>query len=106
MRKAMLVMNSVLGSLVLTAVIAVAGLLYLMFSTGKGSVHREGLFGALFFDTRDLPGGKVGVNMGVANPTALIVIFLVLCVLLALTQIAFRNLKHYRAALIKERSNI
>jgi hypothetical protein len=44
--------------------------------------------------------------MGVANPTGLIIIFLFLVVVLTFAQIAYRQLKQYRARLIKERSNI
>lgn len=90
----------------LTAVTATVGLLFLMFSTGKGSVHREGLFGSLFFETHEAPGGAVNVGMGVANPTALIVIFLIFCIILALSQVTYRVLKQHRAELIKERASV
>ncbi|MFE7860138.1 hypothetical protein [Streptomyces sp. NPDC057403] len=74
-----------------------------MFSTdGDKSVHREALFGSLFFETREKAGGATGVTMGVANPTALIILFLVFAVLLTTTQITYRGLKQRREQLIKE----
>jgi hypothetical protein len=76
-----------------------------MFSTGKESVHKEGLFGSLFFETREAPGGVTEVDMGVASPTGLVIIFLLLVVVLAMIQIVYRNLNQYRANLIKERSD-
>jgi hypothetical protein len=80
-------------------------LLYLMFSTGRESVHREGLFGSVFFETTQVRPGVTGATMGVANPTGLIVIFLMYVAFLTLTQVTYRGLKTYRARLIKERSN-
>ncbi|WP_055495331.1 hypothetical protein [Streptomyces sp. TP-A0356] len=84
-------------------VTVVATLLYLMFSTDSDhSVHREALFGSLFFDQKEKAGGAIGVTMGVANPTALIVMFLVFAVVLTFTQITYRGLKQRREQLIKE----
>jgi hypothetical protein len=106
MRKALLVVNSVVGSALLTAATTVGTLLYLMFTTGKESVHREGLFGSLFFETREAPGGVTQASMGVANPTALVIVFLLFFVVLALTQVSYRELKQYRGQLIEEKSDI
>lgn len=83
----------------------VATLLYLMFSTdGDGTVHREALFGSLFFESREKAGGATGVSMGVENPTALIVLFLVLVVVLTMVQFTYRGLKQRREHLIREMS--
>jgi len=105
MRKALLVVNSVAGAAILTLVTAVATLLYLMFSTGAETVHKEGLFGSLFFETTPLPDGGTGVNMGVAHPAGLIIVFLLFAGFLVLVQFCYRLLKNYRAQLIKERSH-
>jgi hypothetical protein len=86
-------------------VTAVATLLYLMFSTGAETVHKEGLFGSLFFETTPLPDGGTGVNMGVAHPAGLIIVFLLFAAFLVLVQFCYRLLKNYRAQLIKERSH-
>ena len=84
---------------------AAATLLYLMFSTGEETVHREGLFGSLFFETQQVRPGVTGATMGVADPTALVIIFVLFTVILLLAQIAYRELKQYRAHLIEERVN-
>lgn len=89
----------------LTLVTAVGTLLYLMFSTGEETVRREGLFGSLFFETKEVGDGVTGATMGVANPTALIVIFVLFAVILGFAQTTFRGLKQYRAELIEERAN-
>jgi hypothetical protein len=44
--------------------------------------------------------------MGVANPTALVIVFLLFFVVLALTQVSYRELKQYRGQLIEEKSDI
>ncbi|MER5934938.1 hypothetical protein [Streptomyces sp. NPDC002054] len=74
-----------------------------MFSTdGDKAVRRESLFGSLFFETREIGGGGLGVEMGVDNPTALLVIFFVLAVVLAFVQFIYRGLKQRREYLINE----
>ena len=75
-----------------------------MFSTDEDNVRKEGLFGSVFFETREVREGVIGSSMGVDNPLGLVVIFLVLFGLVTLTQIAFHGLKAYRAELIRERS--
>lgn len=89
----------------LTLVTAVGTLLYLMFSTGEETVRRGGLFGSLSFETKEVRDGVTGATMGVANPTALIVIFVLFAVVLGFAQIAFRGLKQYRAELVEERAS-
>ncbi len=106
MNKKFLALNSVAGAAILTLVLAVMTLLYLMFSTGKESIRREGLFGSLFFETEEIPGGATGASMGLANPTALIVIFGLLCFVLMAAQVAYRELKLYRNRLIDEREGV
>jgi hypothetical protein len=81
------------------------GLLYLMFSTGRESVRKEGLFGSLFFEAREAPGGATDVSMGLANPTGLVVIFGLLCVVLAVTQVVYQELSLHRKKLISERAD-
>jgi hypothetical protein len=106
MRKALSVVTLVVGAAVLTLVTLVTTLLYLMFSThGNQPVYREALFGSFFFKTQEMSSGATGVTMGVANPTALIIIFLVFIVFLTTTQITYRGLKQRRDQLIKERSS-
>lgn len=84
---------------------AAVTLLYLMFSTdGDEPVRREALFGSLFFKTQETSGGGLGITMGVANPTALIVMFVGCAALLSMTQYTYRGLKHRREQLIKQRS--
>ncbi|MGW3508224.1 hypothetical protein [Streptomyces sp. NPDC000994] len=76
-----------------------------MFSTdGDQIVHKEALFGSLFFETQEKSGGATGVTMGVANPTALIIMFFVFAIILMMTQITYRGLKQRREQLIKEMS--
>ncbi|MFF5483375.1 hypothetical protein ACFY5C_39505 [Streptomyces sp. NPDC012935] len=80
-----------------------AALFILMFSTdGDKEIRRETLFGSLFFETQEKAGGVLGVEAGVANPTALIVLFFVLAVVLIFTQFIYRGLKNRREYLIKE----
>lgn len=76
-------------------------LLILMFSTdGDEPVRKEAFFGSLFFETKQKAGGATGVTMGVGNPTALLVLFLVLTVVLTLTQVIYRGLRQRREELL------
>ncbi|MGW3955944.1 hypothetical protein ACWEKM_34675 [Streptomyces sp. NPDC004752] len=98
-------MKSVAGAALLTLVTVVVTLLLLMFSTdGDQIVHKEALFGSLFFETQEKSGGATGITMGVANPTALIILFFVLTVVLTMIQFTYRGLKQRREQLIKEMS--
>lgn len=81
-------------------------LLYLMFSTGEDEiVRREGLFGSLFFETEEVREGTIGATMGVDNPAALIVIFVLFLLFLTVTQFVYQGLKSYREQLLEERVN-
>ncbi len=80
--------------------IAAGTLLYLMFSTGDEVVHRTGLFGAVFFQTDRISEGGLGVTMGVANTTTLVLVTLVLTLLLAWVQVVYVALRRYRKALL------
>lgn len=82
---------------------AVVTLLVLMFSTdGDRAVRKEALFGALFFETREKSGGATGVIMGVADPTALIIMFFVFTVVLVMVRFAHQGLKRRREQLAEE----
>ncbi|AXG12758.1 hypothetical protein DN585_04405 [Intrasporangium calvum] len=105
MKKALLLVNSAVGAALLTLVVAAGALLYLMFSTDEDNIRKEGLFGAVFFETREVREGVIGSSMGVDDPVGLIVVFVVLFGLVTLTQLAFHALKAYRADLIRERSH-
>ncbi|MFI9719292.1 hypothetical protein ACIHFE_06495 [Streptomyces sp. NPDC052396] len=89
--------KSIAGAVLLTLGTVVATLLCLMFSTGGDQVvRREALFGALFFETERKSGGAVGATMGVANPMALIAVFLVFAVPLVAIRFACRELTRRR----------
>ncbi|WP_162180999.1 hypothetical protein [Terrabacter tumescens] len=76
-----------------------------MLSTGEESVRRLGLFGSVFFETKEVRPGVTGAEMGLANPVPLVFVFLGFAVLMVLVQLAFAALKQYRAELIAERSH-
>lgn len=105
MKRTFILFNSVFGSAVLVLVAATGTLIYLMFSTGEGEFGRkEGLFGSVFFDAEDKGEGITGATMGIADPTALVIIFTLILVVLAFFQIALYRLKSYRAQIIAERA--
>lgn len=105
MKKSLLVVNTVVGAALLTVVSAAATLLSLMLSTGEESVRKLGLFGSVFFETKEVRPGVTGAEMGLANPLPLVFVFLGFAVLMVLVQIAFASLKQYRADLVAERSH-
>ncbi len=79
--------------------------MYLMFSTdGDKPIYRETLFGSLFFKTQATHEGATGVTMGVANPTALIIAFVLYTVVLTMSHITYQGLKHRRDQLIRQKS--
>ncbi|MEU6970006.1 hypothetical protein AB0A71_20155 [Kitasatospora aureofaciens] len=83
-------------------------LLFLMLSTdGDKAVERRALFGSVFFKVADTGAGDgtLGVTMGVANPTALIILFVLHVGFLAVARAMYRGLRQRREQLIKERSN-
>lgn len=81
--------------------LAAGALLFLMFTTPDAPDYKEGLFGAVFFKSTELPDGGVGVSMGVAEPWVLVAIFAVITVLLLLVQVIFLRLRRYRQGLIE-----
>ncbi|MBD8060987.1 hypothetical protein [Oceanitalea stevensii] len=103
MKKAMLVINSVVGGTLLTLAVVVLSLLFLMFSVGEGLGRREGLFGSLYFEATSVSGG-VDATMGVNNTVGIVGVLLVCIALIALVQLAYLGLKRYRAELIRERA--
>ncbi len=84
----------------LTAVLAAGTLLYLMFSTGDEVVRKTGLFGALFFQTARISDGGLGVTMGVAGTTPLLLLAGILALVLAWVQVVYVVLKGYRIRLL------
>lgn len=103
MKKAMLVINSVVGGTLLTLAVVVLSLLFLMFSVGEELGRREGLFGALYFEATSVSGG-VDATMGINNTVGIVGVLLVCIALIALVQLAYLGLKRYRADLIRERA--
>ncbi|MHC0431243.1 hypothetical protein ACX6XY_13765 [Streptomyces sp. O3] len=80
-------------------------LLALMFSTGTDEiVERKAFFGSLVFETVKKDSGALGITMGVGNPTALIVFFFILTIVLTMIQVIYRGLKQRREHLLKEMS--
>jgi hypothetical protein len=105
MKKSLLVVNTVVGAALLTLVTAAGSLLYLMLSTDEASVRRLGLFGSVFFETKQVRPGVTGAEMGLASAVPLVFVFLAFAVLMFLVQVAFVSLRNYRAELIAERSH-
>jgi len=87
-------------------VAAAAALLFLMFTTGEAPGRREGLFGAVFFESKEVRPGVIGAEMGVASAVALIGVFVVMLFLVVMGRLAFVWLRAYRAELLKEQANI
>ena len=106
MKRALLVVNSVGGAVLLTLATAVATLLYLMFSMGDETGRKEGLFGSLFFEAAEVREGVTGATMGVDNPTGIFVVFVFFFLFLTSTQLAYLGLKSRRDQLLKERAHI
>ncbi|WP_454084161.1 hypothetical protein [Georgenia sp. Marseille-Q6866] len=104
MKKAMLVINSVVGGTLLTLAVVVLCLLFLMFSVGEELGRREGLFGALYFEATSVTGGGVDATMGINNTVGVLVVLGVCIGLIALVQITYVGLKRYRDDLIRERA--
>jgi hypothetical protein len=105
MSKVRLAVSSAIGAIILTAVSAVAVLLYLMFSTDDEDIRREGLFGSVAVEIDKLSDGGLGLTAGVEDPIRLFLVFLVLAFFIAATQIVYGLLKQRRAQLM-ERSHI
>ncbi len=74
-----------------------------MFSTDgdRAGVYRETLFGAVSFRTTGKANGATDVTMGVENPTALILLFVLYAVVLLFAHLIYRGLKQRRDELIK-----
>lgn len=75
-----------------------------MFSTGEAPARTVGFFGSLYVAASEGSSGATDVSMGVANPTALVVIFTLFSVGLLLTQVLYEALKQYRVDLIAARA--
>jgi len=105
MKKSRMLVNGVVGAALLTLVTAAGSLLFLMFGAGDEAGRREGLFGTVFFETKEVRPGVTGAEMGIDSPIGLVVLFLVLFGLVMVGQLCFAALTSYRAELIRERSH-
>lgn len=76
-----------------------------MFGTDEAPARAVGLFDSLYVETTRAGSGAVDVSMGVANPTALLVIFALCLTALALTQVIYQALTQYRLDLIEARAS-
>lgn len=79
-------------------------MLFLMFSADETYVRREGLFGALFFESVEAGDGGADIALGVSRPAVLGGIFVIFSLLIALSQVIYRWLKGYRSQLIAARA--
>jgi hypothetical protein len=75
-----------------------------MYTTDETPARVVGLFGSLYVATTESSLGAVDVSMGVADPTALLVIFGLSVTVIALAQIIHEGLKQYRIDLIAARA--
>jgi hypothetical protein len=82
----------------------VAALLCLMFTTDETPGRALGLFGSLYLTSTASGTGAVDVSMGVADPTALVVLFALAFTVLTLAQVIHEVLKQYRLDLIAARA--
>lgn len=79
-------------------------LLSLMFSTDEATARAFGLFGSLYLTSTTSSTGPVDVSMGVADPTALLVIFGLSFTVIAFAQLIYAFLTQYRTDLIAARA--
>jgi hypothetical protein len=79
-------------------------LLSLMSRTDDVPARTVGLFGSLYVATTQAASGATDVSMGVANPTALLVVLALAFAGLVLTQVVHQALQQYRVDLIAARA--
>lgn len=106
MRTSVLLINSLVGAVIVTLVTATATLLILMFSTSADAIRREGMFGAVYFQTS--PGATpdiTQVRMGVARPISLLGFAAVVFLFLIVVQLIYRRLAEYRSRLVQEHAH-
>lgn len=62
---------------IVTAVLAAATTILVMFTKGKELGHHTGLFGSIFFDAYKTGSGSIMIGLGVENPLTLAFIFII-----------------------------
>jgi len=100
MKNLLVVLSSAAVACLLTLITVVVTLLSLMFSTGDELVRKVGLFGSLFFETTEAPGGATGVSMGVANLGPLVGVFAAYLAVLVLARLGWRQWRSRRRHLL------
>jgi hypothetical protein len=99
MKAAMSVISSVFGGFILALIVASISVLVLVFSTPDVDVRREGLWGAVFFQSITAENGTVSVGVGIASWWPLAILTLVLAALIWLVVHVFGRLKRYKRRL-------
>lgn len=94
--------NSVVGGALLTLVLVVGSWLALMFSTGAESTRKEGLFGAVYFESVASSGGGLSASMGIGSAVALGGVFLIAALMVLLVQLIFLRLRAYKQTLLSQ----
>lgn len=101
MRNVLMGINSLLGGVVLTLLIAVGTLLFLMATTPDVGVRKEGLFGAVFFGSTSSPDGSIGMTLGINSWPAMAAVWLVCSLFVLAVIIVTSRLRAYRKSLIE-----
>ncbi|WP_374010151.1 hypothetical protein [Leifsonia sp. LS-T14] len=86
--------------LILTAMLVVASLLWIMFSTHPGDPRASGFFGAVFFEVREKAGGALAVGAGLGDVLPLVVAFVALSALTFAVAVITAKLQAYKRALM------
>lgn len=91
--------TSLTVGLILTLVIAIASLLWTMFTTHPGDPRALAFFGALFFEAKENPQGGLALGMGLENAVPLIAGFLIVSALSFAVTVVVARLRAYRQSL-------
>jgi hypothetical protein len=93
-----------MAALVVTMGLGTLTCMYLMFSTRTSTVRKEGLFGGVFFQSKEAAGGVLHVSAGMANWVPLAIIWGILFIFLVVVHYFYRRRVSYRAHLVAKSS--
>lgn len=102
MKNLLIGVNAIVGATLLTLVLVVGSWMVLMLTTGAESTRKEGLFGAVAFESVASPTGGLSASMELGSVLALTVLFLVMVVFVLLVQITFLALRSHRRRLLAD----
>lgn len=99
------VASSISISIILVSIIMSSSLIFVMFTSGKTLGRHLGLFGSIFFESKETSKGSILITFGLNNYIPVLLLFASMAIICFIFQIIYSRLKIYKANLILKDPN-